>query len=659
MSFGFGFSLPAILRKVAGYDPFNQSGPTLDLVFAGVATDLDSLGGYTLTTDFIVPQYQIAAQYTVWENGMGLVSKSFSDIITFSRNSNATYFDSAGVLKYAPNNAIRNNTMVGAVAGTPGTLPTNWIETAIATGLTRQIIGTGTSNGITYIDVKISGTTSSTAGWAWQFESATQIAALSGQAWTGSVYFAIVGGSTANLTDLFNRVTERSAAGGYLTESNQDLKGATATMQRFSLTRTANQATTAFVQSGVYFTAPSGVAIDITLRIGLPQLEIGNTAGPAIPTSGTAYYGPRFDYNPSTLAARGLLIEEQRTNSIRNNTMQGAVAGTPGTLPTNWQSLLVTGLTSSIIGTGTLDGITYLDVRINGTPTVSSYYNLVPDILVAAVSGQTWVGSFWAAIVGGSLANTNANIEIRESDAAQGFLTNTLTVLPITSTLTRYSQARLLNNASTAFVSVRYVWQVTVGQPVDFTLRIGLPQLERGAFATSVIPTTTTALTRAADVARVNTLSPWYNAAEGTLYAEISAANGFNVANNFGLGRFAAIQDVAVDNTTEMFFDGNANQAPRYRVRSGGTNQAIGNSATAYTANTVLKGALAYAVNDFAGYSRGVQDLTDSSGVLPVSQTFLSLGSEGGTQNFLNGWLRRVSYYPRRLSNAELVAITS
>jgi hypothetical protein len=357
---------------------------------------------------------------------------------------------------------------------------------------------------------------------------------------------------------------------------------------------------------------------------------------------------PRFDYNPSTLAAQGLLIEEARTNSIRNNTMQGAVAGTPGTLPTNWQSIVVSGLTSTVVGTGTLNGITYLDVRVNGTPSISTYYNLVPDILVAGSSGQTWTGSFWASFVGGSLSNTNANIEIRESDAAQVFLTNTLTLLPITASLTRYSQARTLNNASTAFVSVRFVWQVTAGQPVDFTLRIGLPQLEQGAFATSVIPTTTTALTRAADVASVNTLSPWYNATEGTLY--VQGTYSFIASGTPGLARF----DDGTDN--ERIFVAITSGTQRLTVVDNNV-EVVDIPRTGVVAGTPFAQAAAYKLNDFASVINGGAVGTDTSGGIPTITTLRFRRDISG--GYPNGYLRRITYYPRRLSDAELQAITA
>ena len=66
---------------------------------------------------------------------------------------------------------------------------------------------------------------------------------------------------------------------------------------------------------------------------------------------------------------RGILIEESRTNQIRNNSMQGAVAGTPGTLPTNWGVSVAGGLTRTVVGTGTENGIEYIDVRVQGTTT--------------------------------------------------------------------------------------------------------------------------------------------------------------------------------------------------------------------------------------------------------------------------------------------------
>lgn len=56
-------------------------------------------------------------------------------------------------------NWIENNTNVGAIVGDPGTLPTGWAFDGSGL-ITRQILGTGTQNGIPYIDIKFSSATS-------------------------------------------------------------------------------------------------------------------------------------------------------------------------------------------------------------------------------------------------------------------------------------------------------------------------------------------------------------------------------------------------------------------------------------------------------------------------------------------------------------------
>ena len=55
-----------ISALVPANDPFAQLGPTLDLVFAGVVTNLPNTG-VSLDLDFVPQTYQIGVQYVVWE----------------------------------------------------------------------------------------------------------------------------------------------------------------------------------------------------------------------------------------------------------------------------------------------------------------------------------------------------------------------------------------------------------------------------------------------------------------------------------------------------------------------------------------------------------------------------------------------------------------
>ena len=230
---------------------------------------------------------------------------------SISRASTGTYFNSAGILQTATSNAarvthdpqtgqplgllmepaatneIRNNMMQGVSAGAPGTLPANWAGSASINGLNRQIIGSGIQNGISYVDIRFSGTT--TAAFVGTvlltFESNLQVAASSGQTWTSSAYLSLIGGSLANITSLALSVFGTSSGGTFLEKTAQAF-AATANLTRFSATRTFSNASTSFALPAFEATIASGLAVDFTLRVGLPQLEQGSAATTPILTTG-------------------------------------------------------------------------------------------------------------------------------------------------------------------------------------------------------------------------------------------------------------------------------------------------------------------------------------------------------------------------------------
>lgn len=369
----------------------------------------------------------------------------------------------------------------------------------------------------------------------------------------------------------------------------------------------------------------------------------------------------RFDYNPSTLVALGLLIEEQRTNSIRNNTMQGAVAGTPGTLPTNWTgNATLDGVSREVVATGTTNGITWIDIRLSGTSSTGG--TQIPIAFdgvtqVAALQNQTWTPSVFLSVSGGSLTNINAlTIRHRYYNSVGTALTaqDTSVLSSISGTLTRYNgNAFTATGATTAYTMSMLALDYVNSSAIDITLRIGMPQLEQGAFATSVIPTTNAAVTRSADAATMTgtNFSNWYNATEGTFFCvsqkEYSGSSAFP--------RILQVSDATNNNAIILLWSESSSRLYA-AVNNGGVLQAdIGNNGLSQTA--AHKSAFTYKVNDFAISNDGATAVVDLSGTIPTVNRLI-IGNDVNV-SYLNGWISRISYYPRRLSDAELQAITA
>lgn len=174
-----------------------------------------------------------------------------------------------------PGNVVRNPNCAGAVAGSPGTMPTNWGATL--NGLTRTVVGIGVSNGVPYVDIRLNGTTTGVFANITP-EVVGSIAAANGQTWSSTYYMALVGGALTNITSIRQRAALYDGALGYLGElvaTPTDVSGSlNATLARQAATSgTIANASVAFTNPYIQLTFSSGVAIDITLRIGLPDLE--------------------------------------------------------------------------------------------------------------------------------------------------------------------------------------------------------------------------------------------------------------------------------------------------------------------------------------------------------------------------------------------------
>ena len=94
-------------------------------------------------------------------------------------------------------------------------------------------------------------------------------------------------------------------------------------------------------------------------------------------------------------------------------------------------------------------------------------------------------------------------------------------------------------------------------------------------------------------------------------------------------------------------------------MSSGGASVASMNAGL-ITLNTPIKLAAVYRVNDFAVSQNGAASTVDTAGAVPVGANRLDIGwATNYSGLFLNGHIRKITYYPTRLTNAQLQALST
>ena len=260
-------------------------------------------------------------------------------------------------------------------------------------------------------------------------------------------------------------------------------------------------------------------------------------------------------------------------------------------------------------------------------------------------AGDVMTMSFYAK---GSVAGMSVSIYYRpETNAGTGTGGASTQTITLTDTLTRYTMQTTAAPASTQRGQLG-IYVTGIGTNDTFDISLSAVQLEKGAFATSYIPTTTAAVTRNKDVVTVPTTS--WNASAGTIASVAGIVPNISGLTNYFAGwynngneRLGLADSNASNIMGEVTHSGvsatgwgsrtNAQKTAAYTWTNGG-------SVTAYVNGTALSNV-------------GVSVAVPTG--LPVSA---SIGSLSGSYLY-NGPVQRLVIYNSALSSTDVSAITN
>jgi hypothetical protein len=355
-------------------------------------------------------------------------------------------------------------------------------------------------------------------------------------------------------------------------------------------------------------------------------------------TSGSSYLGsdgllkfaaedePRIEYAADG-SLKGLLIEEQRTNLVTHS---------EDFTHSSWKTTNVTITPDQAIAPNGTQTAALLQINGAAGNNQSLYRELT---LNATVTYSIWVKAVQPQDIG-----TTIRLDSTGGGAAGKAvtLTSEWQRVSISPSPTGYAQYRLISSPGTA--TQLYLWGA---------------QLEEGSFPTSYIPTSGSTVTRSPDLASIPVSAFGYNQEAGTVVVEASPLSDTNSTA------------VALASSTD-----NSGLQERWHIRSQSTDtvrvltaipgndpfSTLGSvvDVTGITIPGTYKAAHTLEENYSQVAVNGSLSTADTSVSFPdVNELRIGALSSDATTAVLNGHIKSIQYYPRRLTDAQLQELTA
>ena len=371
---------------------------------------------------------------------------------------------------------------------------------------------------------------------------------------------------------------------------------------------------------------------------------------------------PRFDHDPETLESLGLLIEEDSTNLCVNSTASNSW-GTPF-------QLVQLGTKSIVAPTGEVDAFEWSE-----TTDSTTHLNNGPSINIS--SGNSYsISSFFKEVAGGN--DRGYFLQWYKS----GGQTVKVTYLPSTDTTSISTSNGASNPTNVSVVAYPDGWYkisftATLAE-TDALAIVGLTdasgnvnftgdlngkhsfwglQYEQKAFPTSHIPTSGVAVSRSDDFGYLTgtNFSSWFNQTEGS----------FDVAYRLGGDnvsmRVCQISNQNSNTVIDLVVGSGGGAGGYWYIITGGVAQFSSSGVTnSSQTDRNFRVVLAYKENDCAAQSNKITSgpTTDTNVTLVTDYDRLLFYQIANSADHINGHLKYIRYYPKRLTDAQVTLLS-